>query len=97
MLSCYRSLHRTRLKVFKDDTLALEAGKDRIRNEFLKHRSETDPSKIVELISMAESAEKFLRHNVVQGVQTDRSTFRWRITEDTQLQDNAKIPCKNDK
>lgn len=97
MLSCYRSLHRTRLKVFKDDTLALEAGKERIRNEFLKHKNETDPSKISELISMAESADKFLRHNVVQGIQTDRSTFRLRITEDTELQDNAKLPCKEDK
>ena len=97
MLSCYRSLHRTRLKVFKDDTLALQAGKERIRNEFSKHKSETDPSKIAELISMAESAEKFLRHNVVQGVQTDESTFRLRITEDTELQDNAKLPCKEDK
>ena len=97
MLSCYRSLHRTRLKVFKDDTLALEAGKERIRNEFLKHKNETDPSKISELISMAESADKFLRHNVVQGIQTDRSTFRLRITEDTELQHNAKLPCKEDK
>ena len=97
MLSCYRSLHRTRLKVFKDDTLALEAGKERVRNEFLKHRSETAPSKIAELISKAESAEKFLRHNVVQGVQTDRSTFRLRITEDTQLQHHAKLPCMDDK
>ena len=75
----------------------MEAGKERIRNEFLKHKSETDPSKISELISMAESADKFLRHNVVQGIQTDRSTFRLRITEDTELQDNAKLPCKEDK
>ena len=97
MLSCYRSLHRTRLKVFKDDILALETGKERIRNEFIKHKSETDPSKIAELVSMAESAEKFLRCNVVQGVKTDRSTFRLRITEDTELQDNAKLPCKDDK
>ena len=74
----------------------MEAGKERIRKEFLKHKRETDPSKIAELISVAESAEKFLRHNVVQGVQTDRNTFRLRITEDTQLQDNAKLPRKND-
>lgn len=46
---------------------------------------------------MAESAEKFLRRNIVQGVQTDDSTFRLRITEDTELQDNAKLPCKEDK
>lgn len=97
MLSCYRSLHRARLKVFKDDTRALEAGRQRIRNEFMKHKSETDPSKIAELISMAENAEAFLRCNVVQGVQTDRSTFRLRITEDTELLDNAKSPCKSDK
>jgi len=75
----------------------LEAGKVRIRNEFLKHKSETDPSKIAELIAVAESAETFLRRNVVQGVQTNRSTFRVRITEDTELQDNAKLSCKKDK
>lgn len=75
----------------------MQAGKERIQNEFSKHKSETDPSKIAELISMAESAEKFLRRNVVQGVQTDESTFRLRITEDTELQDNAKLPCKEDK
>ena len=61
MLSCYRSLHGTRLKVFKDDTLALEAKKERIRNEFFIHRTETYPPNIFELISMAESDEKFLR------------------------------------
>jgi len=97
VLSCYRSLHRTRLKVFKEDKHALEAGKQRIRNEFAKHKNETDPSKIAELIATAESAEKFLRCNIVQGVQTDRGTYRLRITEDTELQNNAPLPSKKDK
>ncbi|KAJ7372625.1 hypothetical protein OS493_017896 [Desmophyllum pertusum] len=97
VLSCYRSLHRTRIKVFKGDTLALEAGRQRIRNEFMKHKSETDPSKIAELISTAEGAEKFLRCNIVQGVETDRRTFRLKITEDTELLENAALPCKKDK
>lgn len=75
----------------------MEAGRQRIRNEFAKHKNETDPSKIAELISVAEGAEKFLRCNVVQGVQTDRGTFRLRITEDTELQTNASRPSKKDK
>ncbi|CAH3168627.1 unnamed protein product [Pocillopora meandrina] len=49
VLSCYRSLHRTRLKVFRDDSFALEAGKQRIRTEFLKHKNETDPAKLLNL------------------------------------------------
>ena len=97
MFSCYRSLHRTRLKVFEGDQHALEAGRQRIRSEFAKHKNETDPSKIAELIATAESAEKFLRCNVVQGERTDRGTFRLKITEDTELQTNAPLPCKKDK
>lgn len=97
VLSCYRSLHRTRLKVFRDDSFALEAGKQRIRTEFLKHKNETDPAKIAELIQMAEGAEKVLRCNIVQGIQTDNGTFRLRITEDTELQNNAPRPCKKKK
>ena len=97
MLSCYRSLHRTRLKVFKGDEQTLEAGRQRIRSEFEKHKNETDTSKIAELISVAESAEKYLRCNVVQGVQTDRGTYRLRVTEDTELQTNAPFSSKNDK
>lgn len=92
VLSCYRSLHRTRLKVFEGDQLALEAGKHRIRSEFAKHKNETDPTKILELVAVAESAEKFLRCNVLQGIQTDRGTFRLKITKDTELQKNAPRP-----
>ena len=97
VLSCYRSLHKTRLKVFRDDSFALEAGKQRIKTEFLKHKNETDPTKIAELIQMAEGAEKVLRCNIVQGIQTDNRTFRLRITEDTELQNNAPRPSKKDK
>ena len=97
MLSCYRSLHRTRLKVFRDDTFALEAGRQRIRTEFQKNKNETDPAKIAELIKMAEGAEQVLRCNIVQGVETDKGTFRLRITEDTELQNNAPRPSKKEK
>lgn len=97
MLSCYRLLHRTRLKVFEGDLQALEAGKHRIRTEFAKHKNETDPSKIAELLAEAESAERFLRCNVVQGVQTNRGTVRLKITEHTELQKNAPLPPKKNK
>ena len=97
VLSCYRSLHRARLKVFKDDSLALEAGRLRIRNEFLKNKEKTDPAEIAALISVAESAEKYLRCNVVQGVKTERGSFHLRITDDTELLDNALLPNKSSK
>lgn len=75
----------------------MEAGKQRIRSEFAKHKCETDPSKIAELIATAEGAEQFLRCNVVQGVQTDRGTYQLRITHDTELQTNAPVPSKEGK
>ena len=89
VLSCYRSLHRTRLKVFRDDSFALEVGKQNVRTEFLKHKIETDQAKIAELIQMVEGAEKVPRCNIVQGIQTDNGTFRLRITKDTELQNNV--------
>lgn len=64
VLSCYRSLHMTRLKVFRDDSFALEVGKQNIRTEFLKHKIETDQAKIAELIQMVEGAEKVPRCNI---------------------------------
>ena len=97
VLSRYRSLHMTRLKVFRDDSFALEVGKQNIRTEFLKHKIETDQAKIAELIQMVEGAEKVPRCNIVQGIQTDNGTFRLRITKDTELQNNAPRPCKKDK
>ncbi|RMX48262.1 hypothetical protein pdam_00005436 [Pocillopora damicornis] len=89
VLSRYRSLHRTRLKVFRDDSFALEVGKQNIRTEFLKHKIDTDQAKIAELIQMVEGAEKVPRCNIVQGIQTDNGTFRLRITKDTELQNNV--------
>ena len=75
--------------VFRDDSFALEVGKQRIRTEFLKHKIETDQAKIAELIQMVEGAEKVPRCNIVQGIQTDNGTFRLRITKDTELQNNV--------
>lgn len=75
----------------------MEASKHRIRTEFAKHKNETDPSKIAELLAEAESAEKFLRCNVIQGVETNRGTVRLKITEHTELQNNAPLPSKKNK
>ena len=72
----------------------LDAAKMKIRHEFAKNRSEKDPEKIEELLKSAVEADEVLRRLVVQGVQTEHGTYRLKITENTELEDNAPLPCK---
>ncbi|EDO32069.1 predicted protein [Nematostella vectensis] len=94
VLSCYRKLHRARLKTFQGDTLALEAGRQKIREEFAKNKNEADKTKIAELILTAEDVERMLRQNVVQAILQEKDKYKAKITEDTQLLDNATRPKK---
>ena len=80
--------------MFSGDSVALEAGKQRIRQEFSKNRHEVDPKKIAELIQIAEDTERILRCHVVQGVQTNDGNYQLKITRDTALEENAPLPKK---
>ncbi|XP_064131606.1 complex III assembly factor LYRM7 isoform X2 [Loxodonta africana] len=48
VLQLFKTLHRTRQQVFKNDTRALEAARIKINEEFKNNKSETSPKKIEE-------------------------------------------------
>ncbi|KAM9330921.1 complex III assembly factor LYRM7 [Gastrophryne carolinensis] len=70
-LQLFKTLHRTRQKVFQNDNRALEAARQRINAEFRKNQNETSPEKISELMKIGEDVEILLRTTVIQGVHRD--------------------------
>jgi hypothetical protein len=48
----------------------------------------------IQLVDQGVSVATYLRQNVVQAVKTGDNVYRVKITEDTALQDNAKIELK---
>nr|XP_045008611.1 complex III assembly factor LYRM7-like isoform X1 [Jaculus jaculus] len=73
VLKLFKSLHRTRQQVFKDDTRALEAARVKINEEFKSNKSETAPQQIEELMKIGCGVELLLWTHVVQGLHTDHS------------------------
>ncbi|XP_037657905.1 complex III assembly factor LYRM7 isoform X1 [Choloepus didactylus] len=76
VLQLFKTLHRTRQQVFKNDTRALEAARIKINEEFKNNKSETSPKKIEELMKIGSDVELFLRTSVIQGVHTDHNTLK---------------------
>ncbi|KAI8503347.1 hypothetical protein Bbelb_191680 [Branchiostoma belcheri] len=75
VLASFRALHRARKDVFKGDTAALEAARQRINQEFEKHKTETDPSKIEELVKVAEDTAVYVRQMVVQAQMNEAGRY----------------------
>ncbi|XP_071586514.1 complex III assembly factor LYRM7 isoform X2 [Heliangelus exortis] len=50
VLKLFKSLHRTRQEVFKNDTRALEAARQKINQEFKNNQGETSEEKINEYL-----------------------------------------------
>eukprot|EP01102_Stenamoeba_stenopodia_P019110 TRINITY_DN7118_c0_g1_i1.p1 TRINITY_DN7118_c0_g1~~TRINITY_DN7118_c0_g1_i1.p1 ORF type:complete len:137 (-),score=37.57 TRINITY_DN7118_c0_g1_i1:170-541(-) len=65
VLSSYKALLRTR-RLFRDDPKLCNAITQKARQEFNKHRNESDPAKIKELLKEAADAEAILRKHVQQ-------------------------------
>ncbi|XP_064400626.1 complex III assembly factor LYRM7-like [Halichondria panicea] len=91
ILRLYRKLHRTCRKVFVDDVEALNVFRRRIKDDFWKNRHMTEKEELTKVIDEATEAERFLRQNVVQLVQTNQDTYRVKIREDTVLNDNVPL------
>ncbi|XP_064222360.1 complex III assembly factor LYRM7 isoform X7 [Aotus nancymaae] len=70
VLQLFKTLHRTRQQVFKNDARALEAARIKINEEFKNNKSETSPKKIEELMKIGSDVELLLRTSVVQGIHT---------------------------
>ena len=95
VFAAYKSLHRARQSVFKNDNVALEAAKYKIREEFRKNAGEKDPVKIAELAKIAEETAVILRKTVVQAVMNENGNYKLNITEDSHLQNNVQLVMKN--
>ncbi|XP_059273474.1 complex III assembly factor LYRM7 isoform X1 [Mustela nigripes] len=76
VLQLFKTLHRTRQRVFKNDTRALEAARIKINEEFKSNKSETSPKKIEELIKIGSDVELLLRTSVIQAIHTDHNTLK---------------------
>ncbi|XP_056180415.1 complex III assembly factor LYRM7 isoform X4 [Falco biarmicus] len=83
VLKLFKLLHRTRQEVFKHDTRALEAARQKINEEFKNNQDETSEEKIKELLKIASDVEVILRTSVIQAVHTDSD----RIVSDYALED----------
>ncbi|XP_054655254.1 complex III assembly factor LYRM7 [Dunckerocampus dactyliophorus] len=66
VLSVFKSLHRTRMAVFKDDERALTAAKLKINEEFRKNKNELSEENINKMIKMGSDVEAVLRESVLQ-------------------------------
>ncbi|XP_034362380.2 complex III assembly factor LYRM7 isoform X4 [Arvicanthis niloticus] len=75
VLQLFKTLHRTRQQVFKNDKRALEA-RVKINEEFKKHKNETSPEKIKEMVKIGSDVELLLRTSVIQGIHTDHDTLQ---------------------
>uniref|UniRef100_A0AC11CUM2 LYR motif containing 7 n=1 Tax=Ovis aries TaxID=9940 RepID=A0AC11CUM2_SHEEP len=75
VLQLFKTLHRTRQQVFKNDARALEAARIKINEEFKCNKTETSPKKIEELIKIGSDVELILRTSVIQGIHTDHNTL----------------------
>ncbi|XP_012303103.2 complex III assembly factor LYRM7 isoform X4 [Aotus nancymaae] len=76
VLQLFKTLHRTRQQVFKNDARALEAARIKINEEFKNNKSETSPKKIEELMKIGSDVELLLRTSVVQGIHTGHNILK---------------------
>ncbi|XP_008638385.2 PREDICTED: complex III assembly factor LYRM7, partial [Corvus brachyrhynchos] len=88
VLKLFKLLHRTRQEVFKNDTKALEAARQKINEEFRNNRDEKSEEKINELLKIASDVEVILRTSVIQAVHTDSDKIVLIPRKDV-LQDNT--------
>jgi len=77
-LSIFKQLLRTREEVFRGDQNALQVAREKIKTEFLKHKAESDPTKIDELIKVAKESEELLRTKIIQAQEVKPHVFRIR-------------------
>jgi len=55
--------------------LSVSAARDKIREEFVKHKNEHDPAKIRELLKIAKESEEIIRTKVVQAERVKPNAF----------------------
>jgi len=90
--SAYRSLLRSAAVAFRGDERVLTEFRLKARNDFIGGRATAEESEYLVQLSHAFEVARFLRRNVVQGInetESDSWTLRWR--KDIELGDNETI------
>eukprot|EP00731_Ephydatia_muelleri_P001947 Em0001g1947a len=91
-LKHYRRFIKACKCLFRNDKVALDAAKVRVRAEFRKNKDVTDTEQLKNLFIYSEQTERYLRQNVVQATLVGENTYRVRLTSDTVLEKNAPLP-----
>lgn len=100
VLQAFKNLHRARKTVFNGDLKALTAAREKINEEFKKHKSASDNKAIENLIQYANEVAKELKTTIVQAKETKPGTFEMKITPETKKLDhlpfdpNVEIPSR---
>jgi len=82
----FRKLLKTACVVFKDDSDAIEAARDTLKEEFRKQAHITDKKHLQEMFAGIEEVEQMLRFNIVQGKINERGNFDVDLSrEETQV------------
>ncbi|CAG8487656.1 7695_t:CDS:2 [Paraglomus brasilianum] len=89
VLHAYRNLLKTQKQTFRGDEQLIQVGRLKTREEFIKHKDETDISKIEEYIKNADDTAVFLKKNVVQAELIDpNGTYKLHLNEHHELGTN---------
>uniref|UniRef100_A0A3B4AGA4 Complex III assembly factor LYRM7 n=1 Tax=Periophthalmus magnuspinnatus TaxID=409849 RepID=A0A3B4AGA4_9GOBI len=86
VLRVFKTLHRTRQEVFKDDHAALTAARLKINEEFRKNKNETSEENIEKMIKMGSDVEVVLRDTVIQMEHVADDTLMLRPRESLLLE-----------
>ncbi|XP_059152042.1 complex III assembly factor LYRM7-like [Physella acuta] len=89
VLAALRNVHRAKREVFNGDDHAMKVTTNKIREEFRKNMTLSDPTKLEEAITIANDAAMLLRTTVVQLRQKNQDTFELRLTKNTALPKNT--------
>ncbi|CAH4035771.1 complex III assembly factor LYRM7 [Pieris brassicae] len=89
VLKNFKSLHRTRLKIFDGDHKALTAARLKINDEYKKNKAVKDEEAIKAMVKFSEEIEQELKTQVIQAREVKPGVFEARITEDTVKLDNV--------
>ncbi|XP_041866322.1 complex III assembly factor LYRM7 [Melanotaenia boesemani] len=86
VLNVFKSLHRTRMAVFRDDERALTAARVKINEEFRKNKDETSEENIQKMIKMGSDVETVLRQAVLQMEHVEENKLLLRPRESLLLE-----------
>eukprot|EP00053_Salpingoeca_punica_P009304 m.83275 g.83275 ORF g.83275 m.83275 type:complete len:300 (-) comp14967_c0_seq2:156-1055(-) len=93
VLQLFRTLLRTRARVFAGDKEALAASRNKIRAGFKDKSSLTDDTEITKAIALAKGVELVLRQNVAQASLNSRNIYELKLRPEMPLLENAKHKC----